>query len=715
MQRSYLSPHWHRVAKLRLRVRAHVRMHRMRFRGGLWYVLQDRVTGRFHRLTPETQYFVSLLDGKRTVQEAWDIAAEALEDEVLTQDEAIRLIGQLHAADILYGDTPPDIGEVATRGRRMRRRKLTMSLLNPLALRLPLFDPEEFLNATAPLARIFFSWFGALLWLGVMIYGGATVVLHWGELADSIADRLLATENIVLLLLAYPVVKALHELGHAYAMKRFGGELHEVGIMFLVFMPVPYVDASDSAAFASKWERALVGAAGILVELFLAALAAIVWVNAESGMVSAFAFAVMLIGGVSTLFFNGNPLLRFDGYYVMADVLEIPNLASRSNQYLGYLIQKHLFDVEDARSPATAAGEAKWFVFYSIAAFVYRIFIMIAIALFVGTQFFFVGVLIAIWGVVLMFGVPGFKMLKFLFTSPVLRRRRGRALSITGAGVAALGVALVLIPLPHSTVAQGIVWPAPDMAIHAGEDGFVVELLVPEAASVSVGTPLMRVEDPQLAARARLLEARIGELERRLAVLDLVRPAEARIAAEELRQARAEFDSASERLANLVVRSPAAGQVAIAAEHRVPGRFVRRGELLGYVLRQEGLTVRVAIPEQVSDLALERMRGLDLRFASDVSQTLPARLVRITPTLTTVLPSRALSSEGGGPFPLDPTDPAGERTFERLLHLDVAIDGAAPPPRIAERAHLRVRLDPEPLAKRIYRSARQVFLRHFQV
>ena len=106
-------------------------------------------------------------------------------------------------------------------------------------------------------------------------------------------------------------MKALHELGHSYAVKRWGGEVHEIGIMFLVFMPVPYVDASESAGFQSKWQRAFVGAAGILVEIFLASLALFIWLNAEEGLVRAFAFNVMLIGGVSTLFFNGNPLLRF--------------------------------------------------------------------------------------------------------------------------------------------------------------------------------------------------------------------------------------------------------------------------------------------------------------------------------------------------------------------------------------------------------------------
>ena len=119
-----------------------------------------------------------------------------------------------------------------------------------------------------------------------------------------------------------------------------------------------------------------VAAAGMAVELFVAALALFLWLNVESGRVSAIAYNVMLIGGVSTLLFNGNPLLRYDGYYVLADWIEIPNLAQRSTRYLGYLLQHYILGVDDAVSPVTAPGERAWFICYGIASFCYRLFIL---------------------------------------------------------------------------------------------------------------------------------------------------------------------------------------------------------------------------------------------------------------------------------------------------------------------------------------------------
>ena len=162
---------------------------------------------------------------------------------------------------------------------------------------------------------------------------------------------MLALENVFLLWLVYPVIKTIHEFSHAYTVKHWGGEVHEMGVMFLVFVPIPYMDASSSAAFNARYKRVMVGAAGILAELLLAATAMIVWANVEPGVVRAVAFNVMIIAGVSTILFNGNPLLRFDAYYVLSDLIEIPNLAMRSNNYIIYLLQKYLLNLEGAQNP----------------------------------------------------------------------------------------------------------------------------------------------------------------------------------------------------------------------------------------------------------------------------------------------------------------------------------------------------------------------------
>jgi len=385
-------------------------------------VLQDHATGRSNRFTPAAHHFIGLMDGDRTVQEIWDATSTHLGDEAPTQDEIIRLLGQLHAADALLCDVPPDSLEVFRRYQRHQRMQWKRRLWTPLAVRFPLFDPDRFLQRTLSVVSPLFSWLGVVLWLTVVGTAAVLVTIHWTDLTEDVLDRILAPQNLLLLWLIYPLVKALHEFGHAYATKKWGGEVHEIGIMLLVLMPVPYVDASSASGFRSKHKRMVVGAVGILVELFLGALALFIWLNVEPGAVRAVSYNVMLISGVSTLFFNGNPLLRFDGYYVLADTIEIPNLGTRSNKYLGYLIQRYLFGIKDADSPANTKGERVWMVIYGIAAFIYRVFILFIIITFIAGKFYLIGVLLALWALTTQVFTPFGKNLSFLFTSPKLRR-----------------------------------------------------------------------------------------------------------------------------------------------------------------------------------------------------------------------------------------------------------------------------------------------------
>ncbi len=715
MTDSLYSSSWYRVADLKPRLRSHAQIHRQRFRGQIWYVLQDQATGRFHRFTPAANVVISLLDGKRSVQEIWDLACRQLDEDSLTQDETIRLLAQLHRGDVLQGDVPPDLVELSERTDKQRRRKLMLSLLNPLALRIPLIDPERFLAATFPLVAPLFSWFGALLCLGLVGTAIVQAGVHWADLTENITDRILAAESLLLLVVTYPVVKAVHELGHGYAVKKWGGEVHEMGIMFLVFMPVPYVDASASAAFREKWRRALVGAAGIIVELVLASLALFVWLQVEHGLVRAFAFNVMLIGGVSTLLFNGNPLLRFDGYYVLSDVLEIPNLGHRSNRYIFYLMQRYLFGMKDAVSPAMAPGEPAWLCFYGLAAFCYRMFIMVAIVMFVATKFFIVGVVLAIWSCLLMYGLPLAKGVWFLISSPTLRRHRARAFATVAAFLALVAGLFLAVPVPYGTVAEGIVWTPGDSIAHAETNGVVAEVLAAPNGAVVQGEPLFQMTDPFLASRVRVLEAEVKELEFRYDATNVDDRAEAKIISERLRHARAELALNRQRSEELLVRSPVNGIFILPRAADLVGRYVHKGETLAYVANFSNPVVRVVVTQDVIDLVRRKTRGVEVRFADRPSRPYRAQIGLEMPSATDRLPSLALSTFGGGQVVMDPTDPQDAKALEKLFLLELDVDPSAGLSTIGGRVHVRFDHGDEALAWRLYRGLRQLFLRRFNV
>lgn len=712
--RNWTSASWYRVSKFRPRLRSHAQIYRHLYRGTLWYVLQDRASGRFHRFTPEAYRLIAMMDGQRSLDEVWELAVTQLDIDAVTQDELVRLIGQLYSADVLAGDVPPDIVELSERGRRTARQKLVRSVLNPLALRLPLLDPDGFLDTTMPLARPLYSIFGLLLFLGVVGYGLVLAALNWGPLNENAFDRVLSGENLVLLFFAYPAVKVLHELGHAYTIKRWGGSVHEIGVMFLVFMPVPYVDASDSIAFSSKWRRALVGGAGILVEIFLAAIAMIVWSGAEEGLVRALAFNVMLIGGVSTLLFNGNPLLRFDGYYVLCDLIEIPNLAQRANRYLGYLVQRGAFGLKWAENPATAPHEPQWFVVYAIAAYAYRLFITFAIIALVATRFFIIGVILALWALFLMLILPLLKGVWFLFNNPALRHHRRRAFFVTGTVVTGIVAGLLFVSVPHNTVAEGVVTPKPEAFANATAEGIIVQVYVTPGQAVEVGTPLIRIEDPLIKARRAVLNARVGEIRQRLAAESPFDQTAVKILQEDLAAAQANLDLVDLRIAEQQIYAQTDGRVILPEASDLVGRFARRGELLAVVASFEDPIIRVVIPEAQADLVQSQTVATSIRFSSGPEPVYDARVVQATPSLIRRLPSMALSTQGGGRHALDPSAPRGQSiALAPFAQLDLQLLNHSRVFSYGDRVFVRFSHGEAPLAGRIYRAATRVFLKYF--
>ncbi len=715
MSRSIFSPSWYRVATLKPKLRSQAQVHRHYYRDKLWYVLQDHGAARYFRFTAPVHELIGLMDGERSLEEIWDIVSSRDGDDAPSQDDIIQLLGQLHACDVLQCDASPDALELFRRFQRKRRTDLKQRLMNPLSMRFPLLDPEEFLERWLPWIHPLFGWFGGLVWLCTVGAALSLAAVHWPELTDNAVNRAFTPYNLLLLWLAFPVVKALHELGHAFATKVWGGEVHEMGITLLVFTPIPYVDCSAASAFLDKRQRMLVGSAGILVEVFLAALALFVWLAVEPGIVREVAFNVMLIGGVSTLFFNGNPLLKFDGYYVLADAVEIPNLSTRAKKYFKYLFLRYVCGVREARSPATARGERRWFLGYGAAAFAYRLFIMFFIILFVAGKFFVVGLILAAWAVATQIVLPITKQLGFLLTSPQIRRHRLQALSVTGLLVALVAALVVYVPVPLRTQAEGVVWVPEKSQVRAGAEGTVVRLLSEPGERVEPGEPLIEMEDPFLEAEVKVLESRLEELTARYEAERISNRVQAGILLEDLTSVEADLAQTRSRADQLLVRSPAVGTFVVPDADGLPGRLASQGELLGYVVEASSVTARVVVNQADIVLLRQRTRAVAVKFADRLGVTLPAVIEREVPAANYLLPSKALGAAGGGRIAVDSQDPRGTKAMEKIFQLDVGVVWPTDLPLIGERVHVRFDHGSETLASQWYRSASQLLLRSFGV
>ena len=711
MSESLFSQAWYSVADIRIKLRQHADIHRHIYRGKPTYILQDHVTGQFHRFTPETYQIIGLMDGKRTLQQIWEMACENLGDSMPTQNDIINLVSKLYKTNVIQSDTLPAIEDIDRRRRDFDRKRLAQKFKSPLSIRIPLLDPERFLEATSSYIAPMISRSGALVWLLIVVYGFLQMLVHWDSMTSNISDRVLALDNLLLMALVYPAVKVAHELGHAYCVKKWGGEVHEIGVMLLLFFPVPYVDASSSSAFRNKHHRMLVGAAGILVEVFLAATAMIAWTYLEEGIIRAMLFNVMLISGISTVLFNGNPLLKFDAYYVLSDFLEIPNLAARSNNYVGYLAKRYFFRADINDSPVEAMSEACWLVGYSLAAFSYRIFITVAITLFVASKYFIFGTIVGLWFIYMSVILPMLKLIAKPVTDPVLEKIKGRIFLIMGSIVAAIVVLLFFVPLPLSTTAEGVLSVGEQAYLRPGIDGFVSVVSRKSADSVSTDDVILQIENQELNTRVEVLKHQVKESSERYQA-SLSDKAVAEIIRQELRFIEHEYARALEQKEKLNLRAGQSGRLVIYDQTNLVGRYVSRGQVLGYIVDNDKLPVTVMVNEEDIDLVERSVTAVELKYVSSPDSVLQGVIRRISPSSGRDLVSPVLSTEGGGGIALDPNAQNRMTTFQRYYNIEIDVPETTYS-RINERVYVVFRHKPEPLSSRIYRAIRRVFLSHF--
>ncbi|MBI3896329.1 MAG: hypothetical protein HY313_10420 [Acidobacteria bacterium] len=485
--------------------------------------------------------------------------------------------------------------------------------------------------------------------------------------------------------------------------------------MLLVLAPVPYVDASSASAFREKWRRIVVGAAGMFVELMIAAFALFAWLNVEPGLLRTLAYNAIFIAGVSTVLFNANPLLRYDGYFILSDLLEIPNLRNRSNAYWAYLCERYLFGSLQAEPPQSTRSERAWLVAFGILSFVYRIIVIIAILLYLADKLFNLGAILAITAAILWTVVPLAKSLHWLFTNPRLRSVRTRAITVTALAVVLLTAFVTLAPVPYRTGTEGVIWIPEECFVRAGTEGFVEKVMVGPGNRVQEGTPLLQLINPILAAEEQVLAARVQELEARRIQFLSRDPVRAEMTLDELQQDRNRLARAREEIKDLVVRSQTQGAFVVPVPEDLPGRFVHKGELVGYVLEPQRITVRTIVPQTMIDLVRNRTYGVQVRLSERIGETISAAIKRIVPGATEELPARALGTAGGGEIPTDPYDQQGLKAVRRVFQIDLEIPFRSELVNLGGRGYVRFDHGWAPLAMQWYFQIRQVFLSRFNV
>src|SRR5919204_3511840 len=364
-----------RRKRLRILLRPDLNIEAHKYEGRTFYVVKDPVSLRYYRLKDNEHFLLQFMDGKQTLEDAQKAYEKQYRPDRLRLEDLEGFAQQLLTAGLAQNDSPRAGKQLFDRRKKRRRSEWMQALTNILYIKIPVFDPEKLLGRMLRyLSWIFSAWFFALS-VGVMLAAVLLVATHFETFRQKLPNyhEFFSFKTVAWLWLALGVVKVIHEFGHGLSCKVFGGEVHEMGALFLVFSPALYCNVSDAWTLPNKWHRIIISAAGIYVELIIAAIATFVWWNTPSQpFVNNMALSLMVVCSVSTVVFNANPLMRYDGYYVLADWLEIPNLRDRSNRFLQRIVMEHCLGIEVQPEPYMELWRRILFVTYAVVSYIYR-------------------------------------------------------------------------------------------------------------------------------------------------------------------------------------------------------------------------------------------------------------------------------------------------------------------------------------------------------
>ena len=727
---------WHMVSPRRIRLRPGVEIFPQRFRGQRRYVVRDSLGGRFFRIRPEAYAFICEMERSATVGGAWERRVEIDPEKAPGQGEVVRLLSALHRSGLVRSDVEGDVEPLAEAFAREKSQETRQRWSSILFFKMPLWNPDAFLRRTLPLAGWLFTKPGLIIWLALLVWGGSEVFSQWQAFATE-SSALLGQANLPWLYVVMVVIKGLHELGHGYACRKLGGEVPEMGIMLLLFNPLPYVDASSSTAFRSKWHRILVGGAGMMVELGIAAVAAVVWANTGTGLVHSLACNAVVVASVVTLLFNGNPLLRYDGYHMLSDWLELPNLQTRSTRMAVYLLERSGFGLTTAVNPAETRREAWWLAVYFVASFLYRALILLGILLVVSLKYLAVGILLAVVFGFMWLVLPVLKAIGYLWSSPRLATCRARAVSVVVVLVGGIMAILCLLPLPNHFRAEGVIRAEPFSRVYAGTDGRLVRLLAPSGSLVKQGEPLLEMLNEELVHEIASFQAekqRAGAQARMALEEDPVKYAGMKpyFRALEIRGQKLDRDQRS-----LTIPAPCDGRWLAPDAGLHLGGMLPRGMELGVVQGEGEFYVSAVVhQDEVSRLfTREQVEETQVRVRGQEGVFLGVRNFNALPAERESLPSAALGLLGGGVSAVDTKNASddrplagrgladagqsrGTRPTEPVFEIRATLD-ADPGGTVrllhGQRAVARMTLPSEPLMWQWIRRIRQLFQKNYQI
>jgi len=482
------------------------------YEGRTFYVVKDPISLQYFRLTAEDYYLATLFDGRRTMSAIMAGYVEKFphlrldySDEEITErvNRFAQDLGLLQFLSVQGARLKPRYDAIKKSQKAAKGGGFYKLVNSVFFARYSVYDPDKlFARMAKPIAWI---WTKQSLWISIcMVIAASFIVYQKYDATGAMMSRFFSLNNIALIWVTTILIKSIHELGHGLTCKHFGGEVHEVGVMLLVFTPYFFVNVSDSWVMPDRNKRILISAAGIYVELVLASLATFLWAVVQPGPFQQILWNIMVIASISTLIFNANPLMRFDGYYIMTDWIEVPNLSTKSRSFIGYQVKRLIFgsDYEDASMARLPLPKRRFglFYFYAVASYLYGYFVIYKLARYMGPHLapfglqrfatYFSASALTAWVV-----MPFWSFMKSLQLTREDWRPGGRLRRLGIVGGSALAIFAICCFLPCELVIKrnvAVELASPE-AIRPDVEGFIAQIYVKEGDKVAPGAALARL------------------------------------------------------------------------------------------------------------------------------------------------------------------------------------------------------------------------------
>src|SRR5215471_10539160 len=483
---------------LAIRKRPDLQVTKQRYLGRQYWIVKDPVGLNYFRFQEEEFALLNWLDGRTSLDELRNRFEKQFAPQKITLEELGRLIGMLHQSGLVIANVPGQGKQLLKLRWQRKKREWMAAISNVLAIRFKGIDPERFFNWVYPYVSWFFTRTAACICLFLFASALTLVLVQFGEFQRRLPGfhQFFGPNNWIYLGAAMAVTKVLHEFGHGLSCKHFGGECHELGVMMLVLTPCLYCNVSDSWMLPNKWHRAFIGAAGMYVEICIASIATFVWWFSAPGLLNNVALSTMFVCSVSTVVFNGNPLLRYDGYYILSDLLEIPNLRQKATTILNRKMGAWFLGLEEPDDPFLPKRNQALFAIYSIAAATYSWVVMFSILYFLMKVFEpyrlqIIGQIIATASIASLVGRPLWSLGKFFYVPGRLEEVKKPRMYLSLAIVAVVLAAFLFLPLPYHVFCPLEVQPYRADDVYVGAvGGQVTKIHVNPGKRVDAGAPI---------------------------------------------------------------------------------------------------------------------------------------------------------------------------------------------------------------------------------